>query len=319
MTNPHLAEYSRRMNRVLDHIDRHLDAPLDLATLAGVANFSPFHFHRVFQAWLGETLGDYLRRRRLEVAASTLAIHPDEPVLNVALGVGFGSGEAFARAFKSRFGVTPSEWRRQTPARWQAELDAIRARRMQNRNPDQPDRKHDQAGAGAAGHDEGSSPDTEISMNVTIQTLPPARVAYLRHIGPYGPALGQFWRGHFAPWARTHGLSGNTSYGIGYDDPSVTPPEKCRYDAAVEVPADFVATGEAGIADLPGGRYAVARFSGDVRTIGDAWMTLTRDWLPSSGYQFDNRPCFERYTGAPDEDTSREDFSCELCIPVRPL
>ncbi|MBM3116623.1 AraC family transcriptional regulator [Jeongeupia naejangsanensis] len=319
MANAHLVEYSCRMNRVLDHIDRHLDAPLDLATLADVAHFSPFHFHRIFQAWLGETLGDYLRRRRLEVAAATLAIHPDEPVLNIALAVGFGSGEAFARAFKTRFGVTPSEWRRQTPARWQSQLDAIRERQAQNRNPDQAQRNVDQAGAGMAGHDEGSLPDTEITMNVTIQTLPPARIAYLRHIGPYGPALGQFWRGHFAPWARTHGLSGQTSYGIAYDDPSVTPADKCRYDAAVEVPADFVATGEAGIAELPGGRYAVARFKGDVRTIGDAWMTLTRDWLPSSGYQFDNKPCFERYDSAPDEDTSREDFSCDRCIPVRPL
>ena len=62
----HRAEYARRMNRVLDYIDLHLDQPLDLARLAGVANFSPFHFHRVFAAWMGETLGDYARRRRLE-------------------------------------------------------------------------------------------------------------------------------------------------------------------------------------------------------------------------------------------------------------
>ncbi|WP_257572152.1 AraC family transcriptional regulator [Janthinobacterium sp. UMAB-60] len=63
------AEYARRMNAVLDHIDRHLDTPLDLAQLADVAHFSRFHFHRVFAAWMGETLGDYARRRRLETAA----------------------------------------------------------------------------------------------------------------------------------------------------------------------------------------------------------------------------------------------------------
>ncbi|WP_432724089.1 AraC family transcriptional regulator [Jeongeupia wiesaeckerbachi] len=319
MPNPHLAEYTRRMNRVLDHIDRHLDAPLDLATLASVANFSPFHFHRVFQAWLGETLGDYLRRRRLEIAASTLSTHPDEPVLNVALAVGFGSGEAFARAFKTRFGITPSDWRKQTPARWQAQLDAVRARQRDNRNPDQSDRNFDQAGTGTQEQDRASYTEMENAMNVTIQTLPPTRVAYLRHIGPYGPAIGQFWRGKFSPWVASHGLGANTTYGIGHDDPSVTSPEKCRYDAAVEVAADFVATGEVGIAELPGGRYAIAAFRGDVHTIGDAWMTLTRDWLPSSGYQFDNRPCFERYSGAPGDDRRREDFECDICIPVRPL
>ena len=60
-TPPHpspRAEYTRRMNRVLNYIDRHLDQPLDLRQLAEVANFSPYHFHRVFAAWMGETLGD---------------------------------------------------------------------------------------------------------------------------------------------------------------------------------------------------------------------------------------------------------------------
>jgi AraC family transcriptional regulator len=57
-------EYERRMHRVIEVIDRRLDQPLDLASLAEVAHFSPYHFHRLFAAWTGETLGDYLRRRR---------------------------------------------------------------------------------------------------------------------------------------------------------------------------------------------------------------------------------------------------------------
>src|SRR4029077_17942250 len=97
-------EYEKRMHKVLEHIDRHLDQPLDLATLAEVAYFSPFHFHRLFAAWMGETLGDYLRRRRVELAAMRLLSQPRLRVLNAALSVGFGSGEAFSRAFKGRFG-----------------------------------------------------------------------------------------------------------------------------------------------------------------------------------------------------------------------
>lgn len=60
------SEYASHMHRVLETIDRQLDQPLKLETLAGVAHFSPFHFHRLFSAWMGETLGDYLRRRRVE-------------------------------------------------------------------------------------------------------------------------------------------------------------------------------------------------------------------------------------------------------------
>ena len=63
------AEYQRRIHRVLAYIDKHLDEDLSLEVLADVAHFSRFHFHRVFVALCGETLGDYLRRRRVEVAA----------------------------------------------------------------------------------------------------------------------------------------------------------------------------------------------------------------------------------------------------------
>jgi AraC family transcriptional regulator len=100
----HRAEYARRLRRVLAHIDGQLAAPLELKDLADVAHFSPYHFHRIFAAWMGETLGDYLRRRRLERAAVLLRSDPALPVLNAALEVGFGSGEAFSRAFKAHFG-----------------------------------------------------------------------------------------------------------------------------------------------------------------------------------------------------------------------
>jgi len=108
MTAP---EYARRMNRVLDFIDQHLDQPLELEQLAHVAHFSAFHFHRVFSGWLDETLADYLLRRRLVRGAARLAARPDISVLEIALSVGFGSGEAFARAFKRQFACTPTTWR----------------------------------------------------------------------------------------------------------------------------------------------------------------------------------------------------------------
>src|SRR5712675_2433867 len=110
------AEYDGRMHRVLDHIDRRLDQFLDLETLAEVAHFSPFHFHRLFSAWMGETLGAYLRRRRCEVAATRLLAQPRVAVLQIALGVGFGSAEALTHAFNARFGCSPTSWRLQQSA-----------------------------------------------------------------------------------------------------------------------------------------------------------------------------------------------------------
>lgn len=309
------AEYARRMNRVLDHIDRHLDAPLDLAQLADLANLSRFHFHRLFAAWMGETLGDYLRRRRMEMAAFRLSFS-EASVLATALSTGFGSGEAFARAFKLHFGCTPTAWRDGAADRRADYMAVMRA----DSNPDQALRNPDQAGQGALGdHALSNQPPGETNMEVKIIDLPAARVAYLRYIGPYGPPLGEFWRKSVDPWIQAHGFEGNIRYGVGHDDPSITPPDKCRYDACVEVPQGFQPGGQASIFELPGGRYAVAQFRGPVTTIGEAWRTLCGEWLPSSGLQFDERPCFERYLPGSGADPETGVFSCELCIPVRAL
>lgn len=156
-------------------------------------------------------------------------------------------------------------------------------------------------------------------MDVRIIDLPAARVAYHRHIGPYGLGIGAFWRGTVAPWMQSHGLYQQACYGVGHDDPSVTPPDKCRYDACVELPQDFQAPDKTDTLTLPGGRYAVAAFKGQPSTIAEAWMRLTREWLPSSGLQCDDRPCFELFSPATATDPATGEFSCEICIPVRPL
>lgn len=312
-------EYARRFNRVLDHIDQHLGEPLDLSGLAQVACFSPYHFHRLFAAWMGETLGDYLRRRRLEVAALKLAHQPERPVLDIALTVGFGSSEAFARAFKLRFGQSPSAWRASAPARWQTELNQHRARRFdQQGNPDQAHSNPDQAPTGP-GAEDGGFPPLELPMNVTLETLTPARVAYVRHIGPYGPTIHRLWMDTVLPWRAAQGLEQAPCYGIGYDDPAITPPEKCRYDACVAVPPDFVAQAPMGLTDLPGGRYAVALFEGSMEAFAGAWTELLRDWLPASGMALDARPFFEYYDHTAHYDPATGTIRCKICIPVRAL
>ena len=299
------SEYTSRMHRVLETIDRRLDQALDLETLAAVAHFSPFHFHRLFAAWMGETLGDYLRRRRVEVAAMRLAAQPRTAVLNIALSVGFGSAEAFARAFRSRFGCSPTAWR---------------AAQKANRNPGQVDRKLGQAPAVRAAEHEGSSTqDLERPMNVKLIDRPPVTVAYLRHLGPYGEPISQFWQNAYVPWAITNNLMGSARYGISHDDPGITAPEQCRYDACAEVAPDFAASGGALKTTLPGGRYAVLRFKGSAAEVGVAWAALLRDWLPASGLQLDARPCFEHYPTDAMCDPQTGAFECEICIPVMPL
>jgi AraC family transcriptional regulator len=295
------AEYERRLHRVLEAIDQRLDQPLDLASLAAVAHFSPYHFHRVFAAWMGETLGDYLRRRRVEQAASRLAAQPRLSVLQAALSVGFGSGEAFTRAFKARFGCSPTAWRAQ-------------------RKNDQADSKVDQAWRRHSGQSEPlTTTHRGTAVNVQLIDRQPARVAYMRHIGPYGEPIGRFWQEVVAPWMVTDGLMGRARYGISHDDPSVTDPTQCRYDACVEVDDGYAPSGRALITTLPGGRYAVTHFEGTGADIFVAWRRLLGEWLPSSHLQLDLRPCFEHYPVGSNWDPETGVFDCEITIPVASL
>ncbi|HEV8017365.1 MAG TPA: GyrI-like domain-containing protein [Steroidobacteraceae bacterium] len=293
-------EYARRMHAVLEHIDRHLDRDIRLEELASVAHFSPFHFHRVFSAWSGEVLGEYLRRRRIEVAAVRLRAQPELSVLRVALSVGFSSSEAFTRAFRARFALTPTQWRKRKTGLFDSKADQARR-------------------AASSHHASLSQVGMEISMKVKLVDRDPVEVAYLRHTGPYGASLARFWQESVYPWMSANNLLGNTRYGVSLDDPSVTKPEKCRYDACVEVPKSTTLMGKPMRRVLPGGRYAVLQFHGTASEIEVAWDQLLRDWLPTSGLQLDSRPFFEHYPPQAGFDPGTGRFECEICVPVAPL
>jgi len=301
--------YVGRMHRVSEYIDQHLDQYLDLETLAEVAHFSPFHFHRLFSAWMGETLGAYLRRRRCEVAATRLLAQPRLAVLQIALGVGFGSAEALTHAFNARFGCSPTSWRLQ-----QSASDAAKS------SHDQANSKADQARQEKFGKNGVSnSISAEAAMQVEVIERKPTPVAYLRYVGPYGDPVSTFWQTQVYPWMVTNGLLGQARYGISHDDPKVTASEQCRYDAGCEIPANFVATGDAHRTVVPGGKYAALKYKGVVAEFPPAWDSLLRDWLPSSGLQLDSRPMFEYYPVDSRYDPATGVLECKLCVPVMPL
>ena len=104
-------EYLERIRTVLDYIDNHLAEELSVESLAKVACFSVFHFHRLFTAFMGESLSAYIRRLRLEWAANVIRSYPEMSITEAALNCGFSSSASFARAFKQHFGRSASAWR----------------------------------------------------------------------------------------------------------------------------------------------------------------------------------------------------------------
>lgn len=278
-----------------------------------MAAFSPFHFHRVFRAVTGETLFGFIHRLRLQRSAGALLFHADQSVLEVALDHGFSSAATFARAFKGHFGMSATEWRRGGAQRWpeRRRLDRKLGKQLRNRGK-------------ARGRGPSHTPPgrrMEEVMDVRVRELPAQHVVYMRYVGPFGPhGIPELWK-RFGKWMEAHGFSMATTIrlGVARDDPSIAPAEKCRYDACLVVPEDFQPDRWVNVTDIPAGKYAVAEFTGTAHEIEAAWESVFAGWLPNSGYQPDDRPCFELYRGSVEVDGKAGVFRCELCLPVRAL
>jgi AraC family transcriptional regulator len=158
-----------------------------------------------------------------------------------------------------------------------------------------------------------------MSGDVELRTFPAIHVAYMRYTGPYGaPAIGEMWD-RFGVWCQQRGLATprRRTYGIAQDNPNITPPERTRYDACVEVDATFTPSAEIGVQVLPGGRYACTPFRGTSAEIRGAWVRFLGKTLPDAGYEPDLAPAIEIYEPDFELDAATGAFSCLLCMPVR--
>ena len=109
-------DYKSRINRVFEFIDENLDADLSLKTISEVAFFSPFHFHRVFKFITGETLNEFVTRRRIEQSSLDL-LHKNISTTELAHRYGFSDNSSYSRAFKKYFGLSPTAFKKQNPNR----------------------------------------------------------------------------------------------------------------------------------------------------------------------------------------------------------
>jgi AraC family transcriptional regulator len=103
--------YVPNVLRAVNYMEQNLTCPITVSDVASAAAYSTFHFVRLFKALTGSTPGSYLRRRRLTEAAGELA-HGRRRVIEIAMDYQFQSQEAFTRAFKDCFGISPSAFRR---------------------------------------------------------------------------------------------------------------------------------------------------------------------------------------------------------------
>ena len=316
------SEYTARINRVIDHIEANIDQALGLEELARVASFSPFHFHRIFTAMVGETLHHYIQRLRLEKAATMLLTNPTRAITEVALDCGFSGSSTFARAFKEQFAMSATEWR--SADRKERKADSNQGQQVSN--PAQEAEVCIDYLVGATNQQEWRitmNKPSKLEARVEVKELDEMNVVYVRHVGPYqGDAelFESLW-GKLMKWAGPRNLlrfPETQCLCVYHDNPEITAEDKLRTDVCITVPEGTPVEGEIGTTTVAAGKYAMARFEIDAEQYGDAWTAVYGGWLPDSGYQPADGPCFELCLNNPKEHPEGKHI-VDICIPVTPL
>jgi AraC family transcriptional regulator len=314
-------EYLSRINRVIDYIDTNLHAELRLEQLARIASFSPYHFHRIFKALVGEPLNQFIQRIRVEKAAAKLIDQPKLSVTEIALDTGFSGSSSFARAFKDHFGISATEWRRKC----EEEMSKIGKKDSKNR---QEKSKGWKDSLDPISYIENisrsrrfSMPHTE-SLSVDVREVPEMHVAYIRHIGPYKSDTELFSKlfNKLFTWAGARNLINPQAkvLAVYHDSPEITDESKLRTSVCITVSEDTQVDGEVGKMTIPGGTYAIGHFEIADTGYEDAWNSIYGVWLPESGYQPDDRPAFEHFTNDPKEQPEGKHI-VDIYVPVKPL
>jgi len=277
--------YAPRVNRAIDFIDSHLSDALSLELIAQHAPFSPGHFHRVFKSWMGETLYDYIQRRRLESAAAQLRYNYWDSITMIARTSGFSSPETFSRAFKRHFGMTPSAWR---GLDWIAEE------------------------ADLVGDTEGRF----TIKQVNVRRLRAAEVVYWRLHGRYEDTSNPAWQ-RFLTWLPSVGLQEAPLIAIGLDDPAITSPALCRYDTcAVLADSITIRHPNASHRVVRAAMYACMAYTGPRSEIRAAWHWLKAHWLPTSGFSIADGPYLECYAPGVNPLPENWQIRADLCMPI---
>lgn len=292
-------KYEEAILSTLIHIQTHLENDLNLDTLAERVGFSAYHYHRIFRDIIGEPVKEYVRRLRIERAAYRLKVS-EETILHIALDAGFKTHESFTRAFTRQFHITPNVFRNNY-------LRASRERKKQARP------KY------IADYNVKAVP---TSRQVRLEHVRPIIVAFVRHIGPYDKLLDPdspmslLWDELFE-WGNANKLINADSLliGIPQDDPSITSPQKQRFDICVQIPEFRNPSGHIGCQTISAGMFGVSRHYGSFDNLAEAYLHIYDSLVTPGKYNLRTQTPFEVYSYSQVKGDIRIHFT-DVYLPV---
>ncbi|MGG0723925.1 AraC family transcriptional regulator [Bacillus mycoides] len=288
-------EYLRRIYKVQDYIESHINDSLSIEDLANVAGFSKFHFHRIFKGMMDEPLSRYVNRLKLERATHLLTYRTDMTITDIAYYFGFTDSAVFTRTFKGQYGVSPSHYRNHNSKN----CKDVR---------------------------EGSQYNVckKVRGEVEIVTADTVNVAYIRHVGTYKDLAIAFPKMieklfHYALEQKYHVFEDTKVLTIYHDHHEFTEDYHLRTSLCITIPNGVEeGNSEVGLMTIPSGKYAVGHFEIFQDEYKGAWNFLYGEWLPNSGYKPRDSYPFEVYRNDAGQHPENKHI-VDIYVPIEPF
>jgi len=265
------------IGKAIVFIENNLYEPIAACDVARAVSYSYYHFHRYFQAVMGETLGSYIRSRRLTQAAWDL-VHTEKKVLDIGISLYFESAESFTRAFKDRYSMTPTEYRKNG-------IDVLIGNRQSAQQADK-------------------TIITYAGLEPEIVTIPPTYVMGIRFkttaVGNDCVSMWEQFNQQITELNNPFFFS-NRRYSV-FEGSETCSSNAFSADSettafiGVEISADYPISGGMQKKEFCGGKYAKFIHKGAVNTLLQTYHYIWGVWFPKSGCKLANRDDFECYT-----------------------
>ena len=300
-----MEEYKKRIVKTIQYIDTNLDADLSLEKIAEISAYSPFHFHRIFRLVTGETLQNYIIRRKIEKSAFYLAVYKEKEIKDIYFELGFSNHSVFSKTFKKYYGLPPSEFRKSAPEKFHKILQ------IQSKNG-QIDTVFSQYICSI----ENLLNWTKMNLKIEVKEMPEMNLAAVMSLGiagvepSYSVLVDWAKKKHLFPRENVKMIS------VYHDSFKVTPPDKVRIhacmllDEKLEKPA-----GEVFSETIEAGKFIVG--SGEV-TLNDfeqCWVSLFL-WMNEHGHSMRRTFPFEIYHSNFKEHPEGK-MIVDFCIPIQ--
>jgi AraC family transcriptional regulator len=305
-------EYKESILKALHYINQNLTGELSLETLAGIANYSPFHFQKIFSEAITESPKQYIMRLRIERAAHFLKIFPNLPVVEIGAGCGFSSPSIFSRAFKNYYGITAEAFREMSSN------DIALISKLNKHGKIQYAFEESNFWTSRINNPLEKIDNINISPAPQIKTFQSIKIACVQTTLSHPESISFAFKS-LIQWAIPNNFASvDAKYiGIWLDAPFYTSPDKCRYLAGIQIQDEIKKKRGVDLITLNAGNYATFSMIGNMESTVNHIIALNHKYLDKMGFDIAEIICYEFFDECP-TNKPYEKINKNIFVPVKP-